>query len=463
MVFATVLLYHAGENEMRKPRVRKKKNVSNPDRNYREYICFYCGTTEKHYSLSEGLLIEKCPKRSNGDLHFWVRRDQVCRECWNELQKSGQEMDAESMFLIAHTCETSYHPKDNELAVLWHEKAAKLGHAKSMIALAKIYQKGKGVPKDMEKTALWYKRAADSGNIEAMATLGIRYESGIDLPQDTEEAIIWYRKAAELGHMNSMISLANIYHRGQGIPKNIKEAAKWYKKAAFSGDVNSMLYLGCIYEEGDGITQDIVEAERWYRKASDAGEHLGKLGLGRIYELKNERAIAMGIYEELAKEVTSPPSFWIDNLLASHRQPHGQAAETQDHRTLGGSPLFPFPIILFPTAPVGWNFSKITDVMSQTNESDPADLARRGYAYEQGIAGVEKDLGKAIEWYQKAADAGNKYAMFALGNLYSKGMGNVDDMEKAFAYFRKAAMAGCQSKCGRRKWKTFLSAGEKSI
>ena len=367
------------------------------------------------------------------------------------------------MFLIAHTCETSYNLKDKELAVLWYKKAANLGHVNSMIALAKIYQKGKGVPKDMKKTVLWYKRAADSGNVEAMAALGLRYEYGIDLPQDTEEAVILYRKAADLGHTNSRISLANILYRGEkGIPKNIEEAAKWYKKAAFAGDVNSMLYLGCIYEEGDGITQDIAESERWYRKASDAGEKLGKLGLGRIYELKNERAIAMDIYEELAKEVTSPPSFLIDNLLASHRQPHGQAAETQDHRTLGGSPLFPFPIIPFPIPPVGWNFSKITDVMSQTNESDPADLARRGYAYEQGIAGVEKDLDKAIEWYQKAADVGDNYAMCALGNLYSKGMGNANDKEKAFVYFRKAAMAGCQKKCGRRKWRTFLSAGEKS-
>ena len=94
-----------------------------------------------------------------------------------------------------------------------------------------------------------------------------------------------------------------------------------------------------------------------------------------------------------------------------------------------------------------WIFTRITlpesitDVMRQTDENRADDLARRGYAYEHGMAGVEKDWNKALEWYQKATDAGDIYSMVVLGDVYSKG--ELQDEEKAFGYFRQAAMIGC--------------------
>jgi TPR repeat protein len=35
--------------------------------------------------------------------------------------------------------------------------------------------------------------------------------------------------------------------------------------------------------------------------------------------------------------------------------------------------------------------------------------------------GVEKDIGKAIEWFEKAAEYGLQGAMYALGMLYEDG------------------------------------------
>jgi uncharacterized protein YegL len=64
-----------------------------------------------------------------------------------------------------------------------------------------------------------------------------------------------------------------------------------------------------------------------------------------------------------------------------------------------------------------------------------------GELYEHG-QGVAQDYGKAREWYQKAADAGNRTAMRNLGVLYDKGQGVPQDYGKAHEWYQKAADAG---------------------
>ncbi len=48
-----------------------------------------------------------------------------------------------------------------------------------------------------------------------------------------------------------------------------------------------------------------------------------------------------------------------------------------------------------------------------------------------------------MEWYRKAADAGNAYAMFEIGNMYLHDrQGIPKDHQQAVAWYRKAAAAG---------------------
>ena len=67
-----------------------------------------------------------------------------------------------------------------------------------------------------------------------------------------------------------------------------------------------------------------------------------------------------------------------------------------------------------------------------------ADL---GWAYQNGL-GVPKDLGKAIELYQKTADKGNAYAQNNLGLLYQNGEGVPKDLGKAVELYQKSADQG---------------------
>src|SRR5882724_9959937 len=70
--------------------------------------------------------------------------------------------------------------------------------------------------------------------------------------------------------------------------------------------------------------------------------------------------------------------------------------------------------------------------------------------YRQGL-GVEKDVSKAAQWYQKAANQGLAAAQNNLGVLYQNGNGVEKDLTKAAELYRKAAdqgFAGAQNNLG---------------
>ena len=64
-----------------------------------------------------------------------------------------------------------------------------------------------------------------------------------------------------------------------------------------------------------------------------------------------------------------------------------------------------------------------------------------GNAYVNG-QGVDRDIAKAIEYYETAAIAGSGPAAFNLGLLHELGRGVELDLEKAFAYYLRAAELG---------------------
>lgn len=65
-----------------------------------------------------------------------------------------------------------------------------------------------------------------------------------------------------------------------------------------------------------------------------------------------------------------------------------------------------------------------------------------GIIYLKGGNGVAKDVKKAVEWFEKAAEQGDADAQYNLGKCYAKGIGVPKDMRKAAAYFTQAAEQG---------------------
>lgn len=68
-------------------------------------------------------------------------------------------------------------------------------------------------------------------------------------------------------------------------------------------------------------------------------------------------------------------------------------------------------------------------------------LSRAGSIY-RNAKGVEQDITKAVELYQKAADLNNPAALHDLGSLYFYGQYIPEDKDKAMEYMEKAADLG---------------------
>lgn len=54
------------------------------------------------------------------------------------------------------------------------------------------------------------------------------------------------------------------------------------------------------------------------------------------------------------------------------------------------------------------------------------------------LGGIPRDDALAAEWFQKAAEQGDASGQKALGKLYEKGRGVVQDTDLANAWYRKA-------------------------
>ena len=66
-------------------------------------------------------------------------------------------------------------------------------------------------------------------------------------------------------------------------------------------------------------------------------------------------------------------------------------------------------------------------------------------SFAQWDYGGEEAFGRAIDYYQKVAGAGNRGAMYELGLLYSEGSAAARNLCKAVEWYEKAALRGSTS------------------
>lgn len=81
------------------------------------------------------------------------------------------------------------------------------------------------------------------------------------------------------------------------------------------------------------------------------------------------------------------------------------------------------------------------ELIQRAEQGDAAAQARLGYAYMRG-EGVEKDMARAVVWWQKAAEQGDARAQMNLALAYSRGEGVEHDDAKAVEWWSKAAEQG---------------------
>ena len=84
----------------------------------------------------------------------------------------------------------------------------------------------------------------------------------------------------------------------------------------------------------------------------------------------------------------------------------------------------------------------LTMIQKRIDAEDPMAICTLGSQYEHGQYGLERDVTRAVELYERAAELGVKDAHFNLACLYAKGTEVEKDTTKALMHYEVAAMCG---------------------
>ena len=81
-------------------------------------------------------------------------------------------------------------------------------------------------------------------------------------------------------------------------------------------------------------------------------------------------------------------------------------------------------------------------IQKRVDAGDPMAMRHLGYKYADGDHGLEKDVRRAIELWERAAELGLKEAHYTLGCLYDEGTDVENDTAKAIRHWEAAAVKG---------------------
>ena len=182
-----------------------------------------------------------------------------------------------------------------------------------------------------------------------------------------------------------MRCIGHMYLHGQYVTKDYEKVEEWYQKAADhwkSGEYE--FELAELYRDGDEMPQNYTKAIEYYNKAIEIGEDkhyicLSRTKLGKMYRngegvTKDDKAFE---YFTKAENDEDDESFEAQHLLGIMYKNFKKAFEL---------------------------FTKSVDEGEGSEYENLSEVQRLlGNMYHYGY-GIKKDLKKAKEWYEKAAN-----------------------------------------------------------
>ncbi len=218
--------------------------------------------------------------------------------------------------------------------------------------------------------------SAEAGNEGAMLILADCYKRGWGTEVQPEQAFRWYMKAAERGNLKGMQGVANCYVEGFGTEKDLKLALDWQMKAAEAGDTDAMLYIARSYEDGEIVEKDPAKAFELFKKAAEAGNAKGMYDLAGYYMngaggvMDEKQAFAW--MQKLAQAGDANAMYWIGMMYEA-----GYGVEKDP----------------------GMSYRCYR---AAAEAGQPTAMRMTGWCIENQFGTVNQ----ALEWYQRAVDAG---------------------------------------------------------
>ncbi|KAA6182479.1 protein kinase [Thiohalocapsa marina] len=370
-----------------------------------------------------------------------------------------QELSEEFTSLRLEKAADAYAEGDYESAYSIVSQLAQKDNPDAISLLSEMYYYGDVVEKNLPEAIKLKRKAYELGLLDEAGPLGWflilsgnfaegRYYSEIAyerdpagypwiinlghthfLQGDSDNARSWYEKAIPMipdedtllnnALVDFDIFIENGWNREASIKEKTWMRTFWYKKAAEKGDSAAQNGLGLMYDEGVGVPMNDAEAVKWYLKAAEQGHPIAQFNLAQMYE-----------HGEGTPKSQADADHWYKQSLLSFKTLAAEGNASAENM-VGEMYLEGLGVNKDVGKALQW-FRKAAD------KGSPEAQLNIGYIYDLGLVGVEDDL-EAVRWYRKAADQEYPEAENMLGRMYQEGEGVEQDMSAAVSWFRKAA------------------------
>lgn len=371
-----------------------------------------------------------------------------------ELMSSVNKQDAQSMFELAKC----YKYGNGVTQDMVKSESLLNQSAEKNCAVAQIYMAVKCLSSgEAEQAQAWYskaerkiKRAVAEGNNEARTALGEYEVLKATTPKSLAAGVHLLEQSAKNGDEEAMADMAILYLNGVGVEQSIQEAMKYAENASQNGSRTGKRVWGLCYLS-EGATYDETKGANLIREAAESGDACAQLALADFFQggrhgYEANRGLAITWLRKSADNLYTPAQSALGDYLLTHGRNSSEVNLGIDYLSKAADKNDADALILLGSCFVTGknvqpNRKKGFSLIARAAESGNA-LAQTmaGQCCEAGW-GTDKDIGAAIEWYEKAAGQDQPQALCILGVKYCSGTGVRADFERAEELFRQAQQA----------------------
>lgn len=275
------------------------------------------------------------------------------------------------------------------------------------------YYEGKGVKQDYTKAFHYFELALKQGYLESQYYLAICHEIGLGTKSDKKKSLEYYYRAAIQNNDKAQLFIANYYNQ-QNSSETKKKAIYWYELSSKCGNKEASQMLELLCSKNDN-SKEKIERKQKTQKPS-AKKTTTKTA---VKTTATENASSQNPYTTCYLKATCENDAKAQYELALLFQ-SGKYIQKNEKQA----------------------FCFFEKSANQNYIPAKIELAK---CYTIG-RGTEKNLKKAFDLYQIAANAGNAEAQNILGNYYINGNAGglkiPKDIGKALEWWTKAAKQG---------------------
>lgn len=303
--------------------------------------------------------------------------------------------------------------------------------AKAAGYLGSMYLRGESVDQNFQKAKLWFERGKSLGDAQCQHGLGIMLLNGYGVTRNLPLATELFKSAADKDFGPAQVELGVLY-LDQGGAEDVRVAGNYFELASRYGLIEANYYLAEMIHHGVGRDKTCGMALQYYKGVAEKAEPLMSTwgAANEAYE-NGDTETAFLHYLIMAEQGYERAQNNVAYLLDPDQSRASLPSSITKSLSLSGQDAPASPLLADPNmALIQWTRSH--------RQGNVDSLVKMGDYYLYGI-GTEKDLSRAVQCYQGAADyTQSAQALYNLGWMHENGVGLNQDYHLAKRFYDQA-------------------------